>query len=219
MKFSSVKQWVLVWDLPVRVFHWLLVISFAGAWLSSESESQKMLHYAFGYSAAALVLFRVVWGLVGTRYARFAQFIKGPTATFQHMKSLVTDKNYIHMPNNLGHNPAGALAMMTLMLLVLLIGLTGYWSVKEFYGDVISEAHEALASIALGLVVIHVVAAVIMSFIEKQNLVKSMVTGKKLGMASQANRYPMNLIGIVLALAWIYFMFVIVSGAIPAFTQ
>ena len=219
MKFSSVKQWVLVWDLPVRIFHWLLVTSFTGAWLTSESETQQMLHYAFGYSAGGLVLFRIVWGLIGTRYARFTQFIKGPTETFHHIKSLVTGTNSNSMTVNLGHNPAGALAMMALMVLVLLIGLTGYWIVKEFYGDVMSEAHEVLASIALGLVVIHVAAAVIMSFIEKQNLVKSMVTGKKLGMASQANRYPMNLIGIVLALSWIYFMFLIASGAVPALTQ
>jgi cytochrome b len=219
MRVTIQKQWVLVWDLPVRVFHWLLVVSFAGAWLTAESEAQQMLHYAFGYSACALVLFRIVWGLIGTRYARFTQFIKGPTATFQHIKSMVTGKSSMHLVSNLGHNPAGSLAMIGLMVLVLLIGATGYWAVKEFYGDVMSEAHEVLASIALGLVVIHVVAAVIMSFIEKQNLVKSMVTGKKLGMASQANRYPMNLIGFILALAWIYGMFLIASGAVPALTQ
>ena len=75
MKASEQKQSVLVWDFPVRVFHWLLVISFAGAWLTSESEAQQMIHYAFGYSACALVVFRIVWGVVGTRYARFGQFI------------------------------------------------------------------------------------------------------------------------------------------------
>ena len=78
MKTPDSKQSILVWDMPVRVFHWLLVISFAGAWLTSEGERQQMIHYAFGYSACALVLFRIVWGVVGTRYARFTQFIKGP---------------------------------------------------------------------------------------------------------------------------------------------
>ena len=76
MRFAKQKQLVLVWDLPVRVFHWLLVISFAGSWLTAESEAQQMLHYAFGYSACALVVFRIFWGLVGTRYARFSEFIK-----------------------------------------------------------------------------------------------------------------------------------------------
>ena len=219
MRVTTQKQGVLVWDLPVRVFHWLLVISFAGAWITAESEAQQMLHYAFGYAACALILFRIVWGLVGTRYARFAQFIKGPAETMEHIKSLLTGKDHHYFSRNLGHNPAGALAMISLMVLVLLIGLTGYWSVKEFYGDLMSEAHEAIASMALGVVVIHVAAAVIMSFMQKENLVKAMVTGKKQGMPSQAIRYPLNLVGILLALAWAYLMFLIVSGAIPSLTQ
>ena len=88
MNATENKQAVLVWDFPVRVFHWLLVVSFAGAWLTSESEAQQMLHYAFGYSAVALVVFRLVWGLVGTRYARFSQFMKSPAETIRHFKSL-----------------------------------------------------------------------------------------------------------------------------------
>ena len=109
--------------------------------------------------------------------------------------------------------------MISLMVLVLLIGLTGYWGVKEFYGDLMREAHEAISSMALGVVVIHVAAAVIMSFMQKENLVKAMVTGKKQGIASQAIRYPLNLVGILLALAWAYLMFLIYSGALASLTQ
>jgi cytochrome b len=219
MNTNNFKQWVLVWDLPVRVFHWLLVISFAGAWLTSESEAQQMLHYAFGYSACALVMFRIIWGVVGTRYARFSQFMKGPTATAHHIKSLLIGKDSTGVAGNLGHNPAGALAMLALMLLVLLIGITGYWSVKGLDGEWVNEAHEALASVALGVVVIHIAAAGIMSFVQKENLVKSMVTGQKQGFPAQANRYPMNLMGILLALAWAYVMFLIFSGALANLTQ
>ena len=219
MKLNSHLTFVLVWDMPVRVFHWLLVISFAGAWLTAESESQQMLHYAFGYSACALVLLRVIWGIVGTRYARFTQFIKGPTETLHHLKGLFKAAGTTHDESNLGHNPAGALAMLALMAMVLLIGLTGYWNVKEFYGDFMEEAHEAIASITLALVVIHVAAAIVMSLIQKENLVKAMVTGKKRGLMSQATRHPMYLIGAVLAVAWLYFMFLIHSGASPALTQ
>jgi cytochrome b len=219
MKFNSQQQFVLVWDLPVRVFHWLLVISFAGAWLTAESEAQQMLHYAFGYSACALVLFRVIWGIVGTRYARFTQFIKGPTETLDHLKSLFKVKGITHDESNLGHNPAGALAMLALMAMVLLIGLTGYWNVKEFYGDFMGEAHEAIASTTLALVVIHVAAAIVMSVIQKENLVKAMVTGKKRGLMSQSTRHPMYLIGATLALAWLYFIFLVNSGAFAALTQ
>ncbi len=215
MNITNKKQAVLIWDFPVRVFHWLLVVSFAGAWITSESEAQQMVHYAFGYSAVALVLFRIIWGIVGTRYARFSQFIKGPTETIQHIKSLLTGTQH----PGLGHNPAGALAMIALMGLILLIGLTGYWSVKEILGDIMGEAHESIASIAMAVVVIHVAAAIIMSFMQKENLIRSMVTGKKLGDPGQAIRYPMYLIGIGLAVTWAYTFYLVFSGSLPALTQ
>lgn len=215
MNLTNKKQSVLVWDFPVRVFHWLLVVSFAGAWITSESEAQQMVHYAFGYSAVALVLFRIIWGIIGTRYARFSQFIKGPTETIHHIKSLLTGNQH----SGLGHNPAGALAMIALMGLILLIGLTGYWSVKEFLGDIMGEAHESIASIAMAVVVIHVAAAIIMSFMQKENLIRSMVTGKKQGDPEQAIRYPMYLVGIGLAVTWAYTFYLVFSGSLPALTQ
>lgn len=209
------KRLVLVWDAPVRVFHWLLVISFAGAWISSESERLQMIHYAFGYSACALVIFRIIWGIIGTRYARFSQFIKGPTETIHHIKSLLTGKQHV----GLGHNPAGALAMVSLMALVLLIGLTGYLSVKELLGDIVGEAHEVIASITMAVVIIHIAAAIIMSFMQKENLVKSMVTGKKEGVEGQAIKYPMYFIGLSLVVTWIYIFYLIYIGAVPSLTQ
>ena len=215
MNISNPKKSVLVLDFPVRVFHWLLVVSFAGAWLSSESEAQQMIHYAFGYTAVALILFRVVWGIVGTRYARFSQFIKGPTETIHHIKSLLTGNQH----PGLGHNPAGALAMISLMILIVLIGLTGYWSVKEFLGDFMSGAHEAIANLALVVVVIHIAAAIIMSFMQKENLVRSMFTGNKQGSPGQAIRYPMYLVGIGLAVVWGYIFYLVVTGSLPALTQ
>jgi cytochrome b len=175
MNISNKKQAILVWDFPVRVFHWLLVISFAGAWLTSESEAQQLIHYAFGYSACAIILFRIVWGVVGTRYARFTQFIKGPTETGQHIKSLLVGKK----PPSPGHNPAGALVMISLMILILLIGLTGYGIVKDVLGEWMSGAHEAISDLAFWLVLLHVAAAIIMSFLQKENLVRSMLTGMK----------------------------------------
>jgi cytochrome b len=215
MKQLGSKQSVLVWDMPVRVFHWLLVISFVGAWVTSESEAQPMIHYAFGYTASALVLFRIIWGILGTRYARFNQFIKGPSQTILHIKSLVTRN-----PNpELGHNPAGALAMVLLMLLILLIGLTGYGLVKDFLGDLAGEAHEAIASIAMAVVVVHIAAAVGVSFLQKENLVKSMVTGKKQGTTEQAIRSSAYGVGILLVGAYAYFFYQILNGALPALTH
>jgi cytochrome b len=187
MNTSDRKEAILVWDFPIRVFHWLLVISFTGAWLTSESEAQQLIHYAFGYSACAIILFRIVWGVVGTRYARFTQFIKGPAATWQHIKSLLVGKQ----PPGLGHNPAGALVMVSLMILILFIGLTGYGIVKDVLGELMSGAHEAISNLALGFVFIHIAAAIIMSFLQKENLVRSMITGIKQGSPEHAIRYPM----------------------------
>ncbi len=215
MNTSNQKESVLIWDYPVRVFHWLLAFLFAGAWLTSESESQQMIHYAFGYSACALVLFRIVWGIVGTRYSRFIEFIKGPTETMHHIKLLLTGKKQF----GLGHNPVGALVMVSLMILVLLIGLTGYWTVKGYLGDLMSGAHEAISSIALGVVIIHVGAAVLMSFLQRENLIKSMVTGKKLGNPEEGIRFSMYFIGLCLGIAWAYCFYLILSGGMPALTQ
>lgn len=211
----SEKQVILVWDVPTRVFHWLLVLCFAGAWLTSESERLQMIHYAFGYSAVALVLFRLVWGFVGTKYARFTQFLRGPNEMAGHIKSVLSS----HQHSSPGHNPVGGIVMVGLMLIILLIGLTGYWSVKEFLGDFMSEAHEAIASLALGLVIIHIAAAVIMSLLQKENLIRAMVNGKKQGLPEQAIRFPQYLIGFLLALGWMYFFYLVVSGSLPALTQ
>jgi cytochrome b len=212
---GKLKQSILVWDMPVRVFHWLLVICFAGAWLTSESERLAMIHYAFGYTACLLVLIRLVWGLIGTRYARFSQFLKSPKAVLEHFMAMLRG----HPHHDVGHNPAGGLVMFALMLLILLIGLTGYLSVKEFLGNFVSEAHEAVASLVLGLVIVHIIAAIGMSVIEKQNLVRSMVTGKKQGMPEQGIRYPQYLIGLLVLVGAAYFFYLTVSGGLPGLTQ
>jgi len=212
---GKVRHAIMVWDMPVRIFHWLLVICFAGAWLSSESERWAMIHYAFGYTACLLVLIRMVWGLIGTRYARFSQFIKGTKAVLEHFMAMLRG----HPHHTVGHNPAGGLVMFALMLLILLIGLTGYLSVKEFLGNFVSEAHEVFSSLALGLVIIHVIAAIGMSLIERQNLVRSMVNGKKQGMPEQGIRYPQYLIGALIFLGALYFFYLTLSGGLPSLTQ
>ena len=215
MNTTDQKKLVLVWDFPIRVFHWLLVVSFTGAWITSESEAQQMIHYAFGYSAITLVAFRLLWGVVGTRYARFTQFIKKPAETLNYIKLLIAGNKHI----GLGHNPAGAIVMISLLGLIILIGLTGYLIVKEFLGDVMSEAHEVLANLTLILIGIHVTGAIIMSFLQKQNLIKSMVTGKKQGFPDQAIKYPMNLAGLLLGIGWAYFFYQVISGALQTLIQ
>jgi len=212
---GKLRQMILVWDMPVRVFHWLLVICFAGAWLTSESERLQMIHYAFGYTACLLVLIRLVWGVIGTRYARFSQFLKRPKAVLEHLMAMLRG----HPHHDVGHNPAGGLVMIALMLLILAIGLSGYLSVKEFWGNFAGHAHEAVASLAMAVLILHILAAIVMSWLEKQNLVRSMVNGKKQGMPEQAIRYPQYLVGTLIFLGSLYFFYLILSGALPALTQ
>jgi cytochrome b len=212
---GKLRQMILVWDMPVRVFHWLLVICFAGGWLTSESERLQMIHYAFGYTACLLVLIRLVWGVIGTRYARFSQFLKSPKAVIGHFMAMLRG----HPHHDVGHNPAGGLVMVALMVLILVIGFSGYLSVKEVLGDFAGEIHESVASLALAVVILHVLAAIVMSLLEKQNLVRSMVNGKKQGMPEQAIRYPQYLVGAAILLGSLYFFYLILSGALPALTQ
>jgi cytochrome b len=171
--------------------------------------------YFIGYSACVLVLFRLKWGVVGTRYARFTQFLKGPAGMIEHAKGPLSGNEH-SIP---GHNPVGGIVMVDLMLLVLLIGLTGYLSVKEILGDLMGEAHEAIASIALAAVVIHIAAAIIMSLLQKENLIRSMVTGKKEGLPDQAIRFPQYLIGFLVVLGSSYCFYMILTGAVPGLTQ
>jgi cytochrome b len=109
--------------------------------------------------------------------------------------------------------------MVVLMLLILVIGLTGYLIVKEFLGNFASEAHEVISSLALAFVIVHILAAVVMSVLERQNLVKSMVTGKKQGMPEQAIRYPQYFIGALILFCSLYFFYLILSGSLTALTQ
>jgi cytochrome b len=179
---------ILVWDAPVRVFHWLMVLCFAGAWLTAESERWRLLHVTLGYTMAALVAFRLVWGLVGTRHARFSAFVRGPAAVTRYLRSLAQRQPEHHI----GHNPAGALAIVALLGLAALITATGWVNYNEIVlpwpDKWMEELHEGAASVMLALVGVHVLAVVVSSRLHRENLARSMVTGRKAGPASEGIR-------------------------------
>ena len=110
---------ILVWDAPVRTFHWLLVGSFFGSYLTAESETWRLLHVTLGYTLGGLIAFRLVWGVLGTRYARFGSFVRSPSAVGRYLKTMVAGRPERYI----GHNPAGGVAIVLLLLLgdVLLI--------------------------------------------------------------------------------------------------
>lgn len=173
----SGRAHVLVWDAPVRLFHWLMVLSFAGAWITSESERWQLLHVTLGYTMAGLVIFRIVWGLIGSRYARFSDFVRGPRAVAHDLGALVRGRPERHV----GHSPAGAVAIVALLALALGVTASGWATFNELAGHWLEEAHEAAASLMLAVVMVHVVAVGATSLLRRENLVRAMVTGRKAG--------------------------------------
>ena len=150
----SVRK-VLIWDAPVRVFHWLMVLSFAGAYVTAESERWRLVHVTLGYTMAGLVAFRVLWGLIGTRHARFSSFVRGPGAIARYLRSLVGGRP----EHPAGHNPAGALAIIALLGMTIVVGATGWATYNEAGGQVFEALHEGAANLMLGIVAVHVGAA------------------------------------------------------------
>ena len=193
---------IRVWDPLVRVFHWTLVAAFAVAWLSAEE--LDTVHEWAGYVVAALVAFRLVWGLIGSRYARFVQFVKGPRATLAYLGDMTRGKERRY----LGHNPAGAAMIVALLVMLTASAFTG-WLLEEQgrvamlpempqivapafadadeYGEyeeggeggAIGELHEVFANLTLLLVVLHVAGVVLASVRHRENLARAMMTGEK----------------------------------------
>jgi len=164
-----------VWDAPVRVFHWLMVLSFAGAYLTAESERWRLAHVTLGYTMAGLVAFRIVWGLIGTRHARFAAFVRGPSAVASYLRSLFGARPEHHA----GHNPAGALAIIALLGLTLAVTVAGWVTFNDIGGHALEELHEGAANVMLAVVGIHVAGVLFGSWRHRDNLIGAMITGRK----------------------------------------
>ena len=172
---------VLVWDVPVRLVHWLLVASFAGAFLTAESERLRAVHVLFGATLAGLIVFRLMWGIVGTRYARFASFAFGPRAVLRYLSSVATLKSVRYI----GHTPAGSWAIWLMLGLGLAVGATGYGAYAGG-AEWLEDAHGALAWALLAVVVVHVAGVALGSVLHRENLVVAMLTGRKRGEASDS---------------------------------
>jgi len=172
---DSVPDSVKVWDPLVRLFHWSLVASFAVAWITGDE--WKALHIWAGYAAAALIAFRVVWGLFGSRYARFTQFVRSPGTVAAYLKDLLAGREARY----LGHNPAGGAMILALILSLSALCLTGWmYTTDAFWGEEwVEEAHGALANLLLVLVGLHLAGVALASLKHKENLVRAMVTGRK----------------------------------------
>jgi cytochrome b len=193
---------VRVWDPLVRMFHWGLVAAVATAWLTAD-EVQPVHEFA-GYTVAGLVAFRLIWGFAGSRYARFAQFVRGPGTTFAYLGSMLRGEERRY----LGHNPAGAAMIVALLLTLSGTAFTGWLMAEpdrmamlpsmpqivapawadgdgDDYGEgrevegPLKDVHETLANVMLLLVAVHVGGVVLASIRHRENLARAMITGDK----------------------------------------
>ena len=162
---------IQVWDLPLRLFHWLLVAAVAIAFLSAEEDSLLSdWHILSGWVAAILIVVRLAWGLVGGEHARFVNFVR-PAAIIPHVRELLRGRP----EPTLGHNALGAVSVI---LLLVLIAAT-VWTGATLGNGADDEAHEVLAWGLLALVALHVLAVVLMSLLSRENLVRAMLDGTK----------------------------------------
>ena len=193
------KKEVPVWDIAVRTFHWTLVAAFTVAYLTEDDF--ETLHVYAGYLVLGLICFRVFWGLIGTRHARFSDFVCGIKTIRQYLKSILAG-NPRHY---LGHNPAGGMMILVMLFSLLVLSYSGLKTYAEdgkgplahteisivatafahekhhrsAKGEFWEEIHEFLANFTLLLIFIHLAGVVVSSVVHRENLVRAMVTGKK----------------------------------------
>ena len=166
---------IKVWDLFVRIFHWSLVVAFAVAFLTGDGNER--VHTISGYAIAALVAARIVWGFIGSKHARFADFVVAPRKvtefTMQSMR--------LKAPRHIGHNPAGGVMILALLATFAGLAITGHLMTTDAYwgSKTLEDVHEGLAYFALGLVGLHVLGVFFTAIEHRENLVKAMITGRK----------------------------------------
>jgi cytochrome b len=200
-----------VWDLPTRLFHWLIVLLLPASWVSMKLDRMD-LHMALGFAVLALLLFRLAWGFVGSDTARFGRFLRSPLAAFRHIRRIG-----VREPDTeIGHNAAGGwMVLLMLVLLAVQVGaglcandgggsegpLAKY--VGERWSDRLSFVHALNFKLILAAVALHVTAIVVYAVVKRHNLLRPMITGKKrLPAATRAPRLASPLLALlVLAVA------------------
>lgn len=170
---SSIK----VWDRPVRLLHWTLVIAVAGAWITTLGWGFVKWHEPAGYVALAAVTLRALWGFTGSKYARFRQFVRGPRSLLNYTDQLRTKSE----PRHLGHNPLGGWMVLQLIACIAGLGITGWLYTTDYFWGMawLDLLHQCLAWGLLALVLLHVAGVLFTSLRHRENLVAAMFTGRK----------------------------------------
>jgi cytochrome b len=202
---------VRVWDLPTRLFHWLLVLLIALQYATAEFHFLDMeWHFWFGYATLALIVFRVLWGIFGSQTSRFTAFVHGPSTVFRHTVSLFSNK----AATSVGHNPLGGWSVLVLLASVLLQAISGLFASDGIdtqgpLSDRVTTAavkmwthiHEWNQNVLLILIGLHVVAIALYYVLRKENLLAPMITGRKLVESTPLHFAGMARAFVILAIA------------------
>lgn len=166
---------VKVWDPIVRVFHWTVAAGVIANLTVLKHEETP--HIYVGYVVVTALAIRLVWGVIGRRHARFASFVTGPVGLLRYFRAMIARRE----PRYIGHNPAGAAMIVVLMLLLAIIGSTGWMMGLDLFWGVgwVETAHEVAANILIGAVALHVIGAIVESVRHRENLPLAMITGYK----------------------------------------
>lgn len=192
MVSTAKKTKIQVWDVPTRLFHWGLVISVLYSWFSVKILEDMQQHFYAGYAVLTLLLFRIIWGFVGSHYSRFNAFLFSPSKIFTYLKTLFSSgkaqQERLIYP---GHNPAGGLSALIMILVLTLQAALGMFSTDDyFYGPLaglvgsdqrawLSSLHLDNVNIIYGLLGLHLLAIIFYKWIKKEPLTKAMITGGK----------------------------------------
>ena len=179
----------LIWDLPMRIVHWTLALAVLGSWITYKIEAFTW-HMWFGYTVLVLTAWRITWGFVGPRHARFASFVRAPVAIARYARSLLQRESAQHFA---GHNPLGAVMVLALLGLLLLQASAGlfanddipntgplYGYVSDTTSDALARVHNLLAKLIWIAVWIHVSAVLAYALLRRTDLIGPMFTGRKL---------------------------------------
>ena len=194
----------MVWDAPTRVFHWVQVLAFAGAYLTSDSEKYRDIHVALGYIMLGLIAFRLLWGFIGTRYARFSSFLFKPAEVVSYLVSLAKRK----ADHYLGHNPAGSISVWLLLGLGMFLCVTGVLALQDNASDAVIEMHGLATDIMLVVIALHITGVFVSSFLHRENLVRAMITGFKPSESGTGIKQAYNWLGILMLIVVVTFYFV-----------
>ncbi len=193
---------ILVWDLPTRLFHWLLVlgliVTYALAQFASEHSKLFSVHMIIGIALGFMVVLRVIWGIVGTRYARFGSFQFGPSALVGYFKAMVAAT----AQRSIGHNPASSYSAIAMLVLVGLAVSTGL--LMSSGNEAAEELHAVSAYALLAVIVAHIVGVVWYTLRHGENITLSMVTGTKLGSPADAIRSSCPMAALVFVVAVVF---------------